>query len=103
MTETTILEPSIADALKAIETAAELTATQRSQWCCSLRQTCAYLNRQSRTRAGSLVSNKKHGARPTCSAGRRQPEDAGQSQIERSDGHPVVRKGEGRAEVGAPR
>jgi len=47
MTETTLLEPSIADALKAIETAAELTATRRSQWCCSLRQTCAYLNRQS--------------------------------------------------------
>jgi integrase len=47
MTKTTILEASIADALKAIETAAELPATRRSQWCCSLRQTCAYLNRQS--------------------------------------------------------
>jgi hypothetical protein len=45
MSETTLLEPSIADALKAIEMAADLPASRKTHWCCSLRQICAYLNR----------------------------------------------------------
>jgi hypothetical protein len=40
MTETTLLEPSIADVLKAIETATDLTETQRTHWSCSSRQIC---------------------------------------------------------------
>jgi integrase len=39
------LEPSIVDALKAIETATELPASKRTHWSCSLRQVCLYLNR----------------------------------------------------------
>ncbi len=45
MSETTLLEPSIADMLKAIETATDLSASQRAHWSCSARQTCVYLNR----------------------------------------------------------
>jgi len=45
MTETTLLEPSIADALKAIETATELPASKKTHWACSVRQICTYLNR----------------------------------------------------------
>jgi hypothetical protein len=45
MTETTLLEPSIADVLKAIETAADLSASKKTHWSCSLRQICTYLNR----------------------------------------------------------
>jgi hypothetical protein len=45
MTEMTLLEPSIADALKAIETATDLPASKRTHWSCSLRQICVYLNR----------------------------------------------------------
>jgi hypothetical protein len=37
MTKTILLEPSVADALQAIETAAELSASQRTHWSCSLR------------------------------------------------------------------
>ena len=45
MTETVLLEPSIADALKAIEAALDLPASKRTHLAGSLRQTCAYLNR----------------------------------------------------------
>lgn len=45
MMETTLLEPSIADALIAIEAAIDLPASKRRHWTCSLRQTCTYLNR----------------------------------------------------------
>ena len=45
MTETTLLEPSIADVLKAIEAATDLPASKRTHWSCSLRQICTYLNR----------------------------------------------------------
>ena len=38
MTETGLLEPSFADAAKAIESAADLPARTRSHWLCSLRQ-----------------------------------------------------------------
>lgn len=45
MTETTLLEPSMTDVLKAIETAADLPAGKRMHWACSVRQICAYLDR----------------------------------------------------------
>jgi integrase len=45
MTETTLLEPSIADVLKAIETAADLSASKKTHLSCSVRQICTYLNR----------------------------------------------------------
>jgi hypothetical protein len=45
MTETTLLEHSIADVLKAIEAATDLAASKRTHCSSSLRQICAYLNR----------------------------------------------------------
>jgi len=45
MSETTLLEPSMTDLLKAIETTADLPASKRMHWACSVRQICAYLNR----------------------------------------------------------
>ena len=45
MSETTLLEPSVADALKVIEATTELAASKRTHWSCSLRQICTYLNR----------------------------------------------------------
>ncbi len=45
MNEITLLEPSVADAIKAIEAAVGLSASKRTHWSCSLRQICAYLNR----------------------------------------------------------
>ena len=45
MTEKTLLEPSIAGVLKAIETATDLPASKKTHWSCSLRQICVYLNR----------------------------------------------------------
>lgn len=45
MSGTTLLEPSFADALKAIERATDLPASKRTHWACSLRQICCYLNR----------------------------------------------------------
>jgi integrase len=62
MTQTILLEPSIADAIKAIQTAADLPASRRSQWCCSLRQTCAYLNRPPEAVPGrwSAIKNAVH-------------------------------------------
>jgi hypothetical protein len=45
MTKTTLLEPSIADALTAIETATDLSASKKTHLSCSLRQICTYLNR----------------------------------------------------------
>ena len=62
MKDTTLLEPSIADAIRAIGTAADLPARQRSQWCCSLRQTCVYLNRPPEAVPGrwSAIKNAVH-------------------------------------------
>ena len=45
MSEKTLLEPSIVDALKAIETATDLPVSKKTHWACSLRQICTYLNR----------------------------------------------------------
>ena len=45
MTQTSLLEPSIADAIKAIEGARDLPAGKRTHWSCSLRQICVYLDK----------------------------------------------------------
>ena len=49
ISEITLLEPSIADAIKAIEAATDLPAGKRVHWACSLRQTCVYLNKPPET------------------------------------------------------
>src|SRR5262245_62931687 len=45
MTKPTLLEPSFADAAKAIEAATDLPAPKRSQWLCSLRQIAKAMNK----------------------------------------------------------
>jgi hypothetical protein len=45
MTEPGLLEPSFADAAKAIESAADLPARTRSHWLCSLRQIAKALDK----------------------------------------------------------
>jgi hypothetical protein len=45
MTEIELVEPSIADVLKAIEAAPDLSASKKTHWSCSLRQTCAGIGR----------------------------------------------------------
>jgi integrase len=45
MTEIKLLEPSIADVLKAIEAASGLTASKKTHWSCSLRQVCTGIGR----------------------------------------------------------
>jgi integrase len=62
MTEMSMLEPSIADAIKAIQTAADLPASKRTHWCCSVSHICAYLNRPPETVPGrwSAIKNAVH-------------------------------------------
>ncbi len=45
MTKITLLEPSIADALTAIEGAIDLPASKKTHWSCSLRQICIGIGR----------------------------------------------------------
>src|SRR5271154_81039 len=45
MTEIKLLEPSIADVLKAIEQATDLTVGKKTHWSCSLRQVCVGIGR----------------------------------------------------------
>jgi integrase len=45
MTEIKLLEPSVANVLKAIEAAAELSASKKTHWSCSLRQVCIRIGR----------------------------------------------------------
>ena len=49
MTEITLLEPSVADAIKATQGATDLTASERVHWPCSLRQICFYLDKPPET------------------------------------------------------
>src|SRR5438477_1423145 len=45
MTEIKLLEPSVADVIKAIEAAPDLTASKKTHWSCSLRQVCTGIGR----------------------------------------------------------
>jgi len=45
MTQIVLLEPSIADVLKAIEAATDLPASKKTHWSCSLRQICIGIGR----------------------------------------------------------
>jgi integrase len=52
MNEVKLLEPSIADVLKAIEHAPDLTASKKTHWSCSLRQLCIGIGRPPESIAG---------------------------------------------------
>jgi integrase len=52
MTEIKLLEPSIADVLKAVEADTDLTASQKTHWSCSLRQICIAIGRPPESVAG---------------------------------------------------
>ena len=99
MTETTLLEPSIADVLKAIEAATDLPASKRNHWSCSLRQICTYLtaHRRSFRPAGRALKRRSTSFTPRELPKR---QDARQPQIKRSRRIAVVRGGEEPAEVG---
>jgi integrase len=45
MTEITLLEPSMADVLKAVEAAPDLSASRKTHWSCSVRQVCIGIGR----------------------------------------------------------
>jgi hypothetical protein len=45
MTEIKLLEPSMADVLKAIEVAPDLSASKKTHWSCSVRQICIGIGR----------------------------------------------------------
>jgi len=67
MPEKTLLEPSFADALVAIERATELSASKRTHWACSLRQVAKWLDRPlvnlaARWGAVALKANRLHHA-----------------------------------------
>jgi integrase len=67
MPEKTLLEPSFADALRAIEQSTELPASKRTHWACSLRQLAKWLNRPlvnlaARWGAVALKANQLHHA-----------------------------------------
>jgi integrase len=67
MSEKTLLEPSFADALMAIEQATELPASKRTHWACSLRQLAKWLDRPlvnlaARWSAVALKANQLHHA-----------------------------------------
>jgi integrase len=67
MPEKTLLEPSFADALTAIEQATELAASKRTHWACSLRQIAKWLGRPlvnlaARWGAVALKANQLHHA-----------------------------------------
>src|ERR1700678_3284748 len=68
MTESALLERSFADAIAAIEAAAELPEDKRRHWVCSLRQIAKWLDRPVETIAARLTSialamNQLHHAR----------------------------------------
>jgi integrase len=52
MTKIELLEPSMADVLKAIEAATNLTATKKTHWSCSVRQICIGIGRPPESVAG---------------------------------------------------
>jgi integrase len=66
MNEITLIEPSIADAMKAIETAETLPAPRRMHWLCSLRQIAKALNKPPETIPArwSAIKNAVHGLHP---------------------------------------
>jgi hypothetical protein len=72
MSEIKLLEPSVADVLKAIEGASDLTATKKTHWSCSLRQVCTGIGRPAESIAGrwsgvEVGLRQLHHARLGCS------------------------------------
>jgi integrase len=72
MTEIRLLEPSVADVLKAIEGASHLTTSKKTHWSCSLRQVCAGIGRPAESIPGrwsgvEVSLRQLHHARLGCS------------------------------------
>jgi integrase len=71
MTAVKLLEPSIADVLKAIEEAPDLAASKKTHWSCSLRQICIGIGRPAESIAGrwsgvNIPIQQLHHARVGC-------------------------------------
>jgi integrase len=72
MTDIKLLEPSVADILKAIEGASDLTASKKTHWSCSLRQVCTGIGRPAESIPGrwsgvEVGLRQLHHARLGCS------------------------------------
>jgi hypothetical protein len=72
MTEIKLLEPSMADVLKVIEAATDLTASKKTHWSCSLRQVCTGIGRPVESIPGrwsgvDVALRQLHHARLGCS------------------------------------
>ena len=76
MPEIKLLEPSMADVLKAIEAAPDLSASKKTHWSCSVRQICIGIGRPPENIPGrwSGVNSCRPAASPR--PGRLQSEDA---------------------------
>jgi hypothetical protein len=71
MTETKLLETSMADVLKAIEAATDLSPSQKTHWSCSVRQICIGIGRPPESIAGrwsavNAAIQRLHHARVGC-------------------------------------
>ena len=71
MTETKLLEPSMADVLRAIEAATDLSPSQKTHWACSARQICVGIGRPPESVAGrwsgvNAAIQRLHHARLGC-------------------------------------
>ena len=99
MTKIELLEPSIADVLKAIEAATNLTANKKTHWSCSVRQICIGIGRPPESIPGRWSG--VNAAMPAASSRSRrlQSEDAvePQGQFEGLPG--LVRRRQERAEA----
>ena len=83
MTSTTLLEPSFADLIAAMQRAGDIAEDRRRHWTCSIRQLAA----------GALERN-PISSRPTASRpARRYCKDSGQSQGQRQSGATLVQQG----------
>jgi hypothetical protein len=72
MTKIKLLEPSVADVLKAIQAAPNLTASKKTHWSCSLRQVCTGIGRPAESIPGrwsgvEVALRQLHHARLGCS------------------------------------
>jgi hypothetical protein len=79
MTETTLLEPSMADVLEAIGTAIELNVSKKAHWSCSVRQICSGIGRPAENIPGrwSGVSSRSDSLRPGYYATTKNAEERG--------------------------
>ena len=83
--------------MAAIEDAADLSASVKRHWVCSLRQIAKWLDRPVRSDPGALDGDPLAGRSAAPRPPRRHRKDRGQPQIQRRGGAALVRQGAQRA------